>query len=275
MANKKAEIVKKAAEGEMTFLEHLEVLRWHIIRSLAAIALFGIVMFLSNDFIFDRVLFGPKYADFPTYRLFCPIVDRMCEAPVFNVQTITIEEKFVTHLKVSIILGIVVAFPYIFWEIWNFIKPGLYPKERRAARGIVWICSFLFLLGILFGYYIITPFALKFLTGWQVATDTIVSTPTLTSYVNSITFYTLPAGIVFEMPIVVYFLTKIGLMSPEFMRQYRRMAIIIILIVSGIITPPDVMTQFLIGIPLFILYEVSIVISQRVVKAQEAEEKAQ
>jgi sec-independent protein translocase protein TatC len=271
MAEKKAEIVKHEPHAEMTFLEHLEVLRWHIIRSLVAIALFGIVMFLSNEFIFDRVLFGPKYADFPTYGWFCPIVERMCDAPVFNVQTITIEEKFMTHLKVSIILGIVVAFPYILWEIWSFVKPGLYAKERKAARGIVWICSFLFILGILFGYYIITPFALKFLTGWEVATDAIVSTPTLTSYVSSITFYTLPSGIVFEMPIVVYFLTKIGLMSPEFMRQYRRMAIVIILIVAGIITPPDVLSQFLIGIPLFILYEVSIIISKRVVAEQEKE----
>ncbi|MBK8502837.1 MAG: twin-arginine translocase subunit TatC [Saprospiraceae bacterium] len=274
MAEKKTEIVKHEPHAEMTFLEHLEVLRWHIIRSLVAIALFGIVMFLSNEFIFDRILFGPKYADFPTYGWFCPFVERMCDAPVFSVQTITIEEKFMTHLKVSIILGIVVAFPYIIWEIWSFVKPGLYAKERNAARGIVWICSFLFLLGISFGYYIITPFALKFLTGWEVATDTIVSTPTLTSYVSSITFYTLPSGIVFEMPIVVYFLTKIGLMSPEFMRQYRRMAIVIILIVAGIITPPDVLSQFLVGIPLFILYEVSIIISKRVIAQQEKEEAA-
>lgn len=271
MASKTAVVVKKDAQAEMTFLEHLEVLRWHIIRSLAAIALFAVVMFVSNEFVFDRVLFGPRYADFPTYRWFCNIVERMCDAPIFDVITVTIEEKFVTHLKVSIILGVVMAFPYIFWEIWSFIKPGLYPKERKAARGIVWICSFLFVLGILFGYYIITPFAMKFLAGWEVASGSIASTTTLTSYVSSITFYTLPSGIVFEMPIVVYFLTKIGLMSPEFMRQYRRMAIVIILVVSGIITPPDVLTQFLIGIPLFILYEVSILISQRVVNAQEKE----
>lgn len=271
MATKKAEVVKQGDQAEMTFLEHLEVLRWHIIRSLAAIAIFAIVMFLSNEFIFDRVLFGPKYSDFPTYRWFCPIAERMCDGPTFSVQTVTVEEKFITHLKVSIILGMVVAFPYIFWEVWSFIKPGLYPKEKKAARGIVWICSGLFLMGIMFGYFIITPFALIFLTGWQIATDVIVSTPTLTSYVSSITFYTLPAGIVFEMPVVVYFLSKIGLMSPDFMRQYRRMAIVIILIVSGIITPPDVLTQFLIGIPIYMLYEVSILISQRVVNAQEKE----
>ncbi|NND34741.1 MAG: twin-arginine translocase subunit TatC [Saprospiraceae bacterium] len=265
------EVVKQEPEAEMTFLEHLEALRWHIIRSLAAIALFGIVMFLSKEFVFDRVIFGPKFNDFPTYKIFCYFINTMCQPPVFEVQTISVEEKFLTHIKVSIILGVVVAFPYVFWEIWSFVKPGLYPKERKAARGIVWICSSLFLTGVLFGYYIITPFALKFLTGYEIATT--ISSPTLSSYVSSIAFYTLPAGFVFELPIVVYFLTKVGLITPEFMRQYRRMAFIIILVLSAIITPPDVLTQFLIGIPIFVLYEISIIISKRVVAAQKAEEE--
>lgn len=270
MANQTTEIVKHEPEAEMTFLEHLEALRWHIIRSLAAIALFAIVMFLSKEFVFERVIFGPKYADFPTYRLFCAFISGMCEPPVFDVITITIEEKFLTHLKVSIILGLVVAFPYVFWEIWSFIKPGLYPKERKAARGVVWVCSGLFLIGVMFGFFIIAPFALKFLSGYEIATTR--STVTLSSYVSSITFYTLPAGIVFELPVVVYFLTKVGLITPDFMRQYRRMAVIVILILSAIITPPDVTSQFLIGVPLYVLYEISILISKRVVAAQKAEE---
>ncbi len=263
------EVVKKEPEAEMTFLEHLEALRWHIIRALAAIALFGIVVFLNKDFIFDRVIFGPKYPDFPTFKFFCNFIDWMCNPPVFDVQTITIEEKFLTHLKVSIILGLVLAFPYVFWELWSFVKPGLYPKERKAARGIVGTCSGLFLLGIAFGYFIITPFAMKFLTGYELAAT--VSSPTLSSYVSSITFYVLPAGFVFELPIVVYFLTKVGLIDTAFLRSYRRIAIVVILSLSAIITPPDVITQFLIGVPLYLLYEASIIIAKRVEAQQEAE----
>lgn len=269
MAKNGKQVVPHSPEAEMTFLEHLEALRWHLIRSVAAIALFGIVIFVNKEFVFDRVIFGPKYGDFPTYEFFCSFLDNMCNPPAFDVQTISVEEKFLTHLKVSIILGIVIAFPYVFWELWNFVKPGLYPKERKAARGVVWVCSSLFLLGIAFGYFIITPFALNFLTGYDVA-DT-VSSPTLSSYVSSITFYTLPAGFVFELPIVVYFLTKVGLITPAFMKQYRRIAFVLILVLSAIITPPDVFTQFLIGVPVFILYEISILISEKVYNKLEQE----
>ncbi len=260
---------KKAVGAEMTFLEHLEELRWHIIRSLASVALFGIVIFTNKEFVFDRIIFGPKWETFPTYKFFCKILNIMCTPPQFMVQAFKVEEKFITHLKVSIILGIIISFPYIFWEVWKFIKPGLYQNERKAARGMVFVCSALFLLGVLFGYYVISPFALNFLTGYELA-DTI-STPTLTSYVNNMAMYTVPTGIVFELPVVVYFLTKIGLITPQFLKQYRKMAFVVILVMSAVITPPDVMTQFLIGVPLYILYEISIVISQRVVAQQEKE----
>ena len=256
------------AESEMTFLEHLEVLRWHIIRSILSIALFAIVLFSNKEFVFDRVIFGPKYASFPTYQFFCKYFGTLCEPPDFLIQTIQVQEKFITHLKVSIIMGIVISFPYIFWEVWQFIKPGLYPKERKAAKGMVGICSFLFILGTLFGYYVVTPFALKFLTGYEISTVTATAT-TLSSYVNILAMWTVPAGIIFELPIVMYFLTKVGLVTPEFLRKYRRLAIVVILIVAAIITPPDPTTQFLIGVPLYILYEISIMISQRVTVAQE------
>ena len=271
MSNTAVVVKKEEEQGEMTFLEHLEALRWHLIRSIASIALFAIVMFLCKEFVFDRIIFGPKFADFPTFKFFCQFMSSMCVPPEFTVQTVTVEEKFLTHLKVSIILGVVVAFPYVVWEMWQFIKPGLYPNERRAARGVVFVCSMLFLIGVLFGYFIIAPFALKFLTGYEVA-DTI-SSPTLTSYVNNMAMYTVPTGIIFELPIVVYFLTKVGLITPDFMKKYRRMAVVVILVLSAVITPPDVTTQFLIGVPLYLLYEVSIVISKRVV-AQQAKEEA-
>ncbi len=256
----------------MTFLEHLEVLRWHIIRALLSIALFAIVIFTNKDFVFDRVIFGPKFGTFPTYQFFCKFMGSMCEPPNLLVQTIHIQEAFITHLKVSIIGGLVIAFPYIFWEIWQFVKPGLYPKEQKAARGIVFICSFLFLLGVSFGYFVISPFALKFLTGWDIG-GVAATTSTLSSYVSNITMYTVPAGIIFELPIVVYFLTKVGLVTPDFLKKYRRLAVVVILILAAIITPPDPTTQFLIGVPLYILYEASIIISKRVIVAQEREDE--
>ncbi|MBX2817309.1 MAG: twin-arginine translocase subunit TatC [Saprospiraceae bacterium] len=268
---------KLSQAGEMTFLEHLEALRWHLIRSVAAIVLFAVVMFISKEFVFGIVIFGPVEDFFPTYRFFCNLIGRMCEAPELIIQSIQVQEKFITHLKVSILLGIVVAFPYIFWEMWQFIKPGLYPKEQKAARGVVGICSFLFLLGVFFGYYVITPFALHFLTGYDIAGyayNDVVTTSTLTSFVNNLAMYCMPAGIIFELPVVVYFLTKVGLITSGFLKKYRRLAFVIILVLSAIITPPDVMTQFLIGIPLYILYEISIGISKRVEKKQALDETA-
>ena len=162
------------------------------------------------------------------------------------------------------------AFPYILWEVWRFVKPGLYDNEKRAARGFVLICSFLFLSGVLFGYFVIAPFAIKFLASYDIGA---INAPTLESYVNYMVLFTLPTGIIFQLPVLVYFLTKIGLIDAEFMRTYRRHAIVLILILSAMITPPDVITQFLIGIPLFFLYELSINVARRVKKQEEEAEK--
>jgi len=261
----------KTGNSEMTFLEHLEHLRWHIIRALVSVVVFAVIVFLSRDFVFDTIIFGPRNENFPTYRFFCNLIDVLCVPPEFTLQAFKVEEKFVTHLKVSIILGIVISFPYIFWELWRFIKPGLYEKEQKVARGVVGVCSALFLTGILFGYYVISPFALTFLTGYELSD--IPSQPTITSYVNMMAMFTLPAGITFELPMVIYFLSKVGLVTPEFLRKYRRFAVVIILVLAAIITPPDVITQFLIGIPLYVLYEISIIISKRVVANMEKEEQ--
>jgi len=194
----------------------------------------------------------------------------MCFAPPeFRKQAIGFGEAFITSIKVSIIGGIILAFPYVFWEIWRFIKPGLYPEERRYTRGVVFICSFLFFLGVLFGYFIIAPFAINFLAGYTI--PGVENSPTLNSFINYMIMFTAPAGLIFELPVLVFFLTKIGLLTSETMRTYRRHSIIVILLLSAIITPPDVVTQFLIAIPLSILYEISIVIARRV-ERKEAEE---
>lgn len=262
--------LEEGSVREMSFLDHLEELRWHLIRAILSILAIAIVVFIMKNFVFTNIIFAPKEADFITYRIFCSISDALCFAPPdFKVQAFKIEEQFVTHIKVSIILGFIVSFPYVFYEIWQFVKPGLYKKEVTAARGIVGVCSILFLIGVAFGYFIITPFALTFLTNYNLA-DTIAQ-PTLTSYVNNLTMYTLPTGLIFELPVVMFMLAKIGLVTEQDLKTYRKVAFVVILVVSAIITPPDLMTQLMITLPLYGLYELSIKVVARVEKKAEDE----
>jgi len=260
-------------EKEMTFFEHLEALRWHIIRSLIAVLVIATYLFMQKDFLFKTIVYGPRDPGFFTYRLFCSFGEMMCIQPThFDVITRDLAEKFTTHITVSMVLGLILAFPYVFWEFWRFVKPGLYPKERKSARGIVLVCSILFITGVLFGYYFIAPFALSFLAGYELA-DTL-ATPTLNSYINYMIMFTLPVGIIFEMPVVSFFLTKAGILSPGFLRKGRRYALIIILIVAAILTPsPDVVSQLILATPLYILYEASIGVSARVYKGMEKRQK--
>lgn len=272
------DVEPEVKEGkEMTFLEHLEELRWHLIRSAIAVLIIGIVVFVAKDFVFGVLIFGPTRPEFFSYQLMCQFADyinspAVClRPPKITFITPIFGELFITHLKVSVVLGLVVAFPYIFWEIWRFVSPGLYDRERQAARGVVFVCSALFLSGILFGYYVIAPFAVTFLTTYNIP-GIDQALPALSSYINYLIMFTVPAGLIFELPVVAYFFTRIGLITPEFMRAYRRHAFVVILIVAAVITPPDVVTQMLIGIPLYILYEISIIISKRVVARMEEEE---
>ncbi len=257
-------------EKEMSFVEHLEELRWHLIRSLIAIMIFGILAFVFRRFVFDYIIFGPRHDDFPTYRFFCMLSDSTCFNPEkFEIKPIQMGEEFFTAIKVAFWMGFIASFPYLFYEFWKFIKPGLYERERKAARGIVLSCSFLFILGISFGYFIIAPFAINFLIGFDVGA--MVSTaPTLSSYVNYMTLFTVPTGILFQLPIFVFFFSIIGLLTPDVMRKYRKHAFIVILIIAAIATPPDVVTQFLVGVPVYILYEASILISARASKKYQA-----
>ncbi|MEO0727767.1 MAG: twin-arginine translocase subunit TatC [Bacteroidota bacterium] len=257
---------------EMSFLDHLEELRWHIIRSLIAIAVAGIVLFLFRTWYFNEVILGPAFNDFASYGWFCDLSKKigageaLCMTlPDFKIQAVNFAEQFITTIKLCFVGGFVVAFPYVFYEIWKFIAPGLYDSERKATRGIVFICSVLFIMGVLFGFFIIAPFATNFLMGFT-ASETVANNPTLSSFVLYMVMFTLPAGLIFELPIVVYFLAKLGIVTPEGMRKYRRHSIIGILMLSAILTPPDVVTQFLIGIPLYVLYEISIIVAARMAK---------
>lgn len=259
----------KKRDKEMSFLEHLEALRWHLIRSIIAVIIGGVVAFSAKDFIFNKVIFAPRYPEFWTYRVICWISEALCfEPPPFQIITRDLAEKFLVHFKSSIAIGFILAFPYIFWEIWKFIKPALYEREIRAARGMVAICSTLFIVGVLFGYFIIAPFSISFLAGY--ALGDIQATPTLASYMNYMLMFTLPLGLVFELPVVVYFFAKIGLIGPDIMRKQRRLAFVVILIVAALITPTtDAATLMIVTIPLYGLYEISIFVAQKAYKTFE------
>lgn len=272
MALDQVDVDKIEEESEMSFLDHLEALRWHLVRSVVALVVITIVVFIAKDFLV-MILDAPRSKDFPTYRFFCNMSEVTCfYPPDFTLDTRTPTEGFLTHIRASVIFSLILTFPYLFWEIWKFIKPALHKNELKAARGIVFSCSSLFLSGVLFGYFIITPFALTFLANYEFGTN-VRFEPNLSEYVSTMINFTLPTGLVFQMPVAVYFLSKVGLITPEFLKTYRRHAMIIILVLAAIVTPPDVVTQFLIGIPLFMLYEASIVISRRVINKAEAKEK--
>lgn len=265
---KKTKIDADGVERDMGFLDHLEELRWHIIRAAGAILVVAIVMMIFKEFTFGTIIFGPKKYDFFTYEFFCSLGEATCfRPPELPLETREMGEQFFIHIKASFWMGFIFAFPYVFYQLWSFIKPGLYKNEQKAARGLVFVCSMLFVVGVLFGYFIIAPFAITWLGNYSVGMEA-VNKPTLASYVNYLTMFTIPCGIIFELPIVAYFLSKIGLITADFLRTYRKHAIVIIFLVSAIVTPPDVVTQILIGIPVIFLYEISIRIAQREEKKQ-------
>ena len=271
--------MSKITEGEMSFLEHLEVMRWHLLRSIAAIVILALVAFVFKEIVFDKIILAPKEPPFPTNRWLCQLgeilgLERICiNQNPFTLQTVKMAEQFSMHIIVSLVAGIVVAFPYIFWEFWRFIIPALYDKERNTARGAVFFTSLLFILGVLFGYYIISPLSVNFLGNYKVS-ESVISAPTLRSYVQTITSVVLAAGLVFQLPILVYFLSKVGLVTPDFLKKYRRHSLVVIVTLSAIITPPDVFSQVLVALPLMVLYEIGIAISRRIMKEQDAEMEA-
>jgi sec-independent protein translocase protein TatC len=267
---------EKEPKAEMSFLQHLEELRWHLVRSSAAIFIFALIAFFNKEFLFDKLILAPKNADFPTYRFLCMLGQKLnldesiCIKELsFTLINIDMSGQFSTHMSVSLYAGMIIAFPYVIWELWRFIKPGLHNHERKYANGIVFFTSLLFFLGVLFGYYVITPMSVNFLGTYQVS-SLVANQISLGSFISTVTTLTLMTGVVFELPILVYFLTKIGVLTPDFMRHYRRHAIVVLLIIAAIITPPDVTSQILVTIPLLVLYEVSIFVSAYVLKQPEA-----
>ncbi len=270
----------KDPNTEMHFLDHLEALRWHLVRSAIAIVLLALVAFLNTEILFDQIILGAKNPDFLTYRVLCQLSERfnvdMCirEVP-FILINIDISGQFTTHIYTSFIAGFILGFPYLIWELWRFIKPALSKKELKYTRGIVIFSSLLFLSGVLFGYYIISPLSINFLGSYQISAM-VANQITLSSFISTVTMLTLSSGVVFELPVVIYFLSKIGIVTPSFLRTYRRHAMVIILIIAALITPsPDISSQILVAIPLFILYEIGIGVSAMVLRNKEKEAKSQ
>lgn len=263
-------------QAEMSFLGHLEALRWHLVRAVGVVMVLALTWFFLKELLFDGILLAPKNPQFLTYRVLCSLSDRLqlgddlCirEIP-FKLIATDISSQFTTHMWVAFVAGLVTGFPYVVWELWRFIKPALHEKERRYANGIVFYTSFLFITGVLFGYYVITPMTVNFLGNYQVSTE-VQNMISLDSFISTVTTMTLITGIVFELPIVVYFLSKVGILNPKFMRDYRRHAIVVILILSAVITPTsDATTLIMVAIPLYVLYEVSIFVSAYVVRGKE------
>lgn len=259
----------KSLEAEMSFFDHIDVLRKHLLRALLVIVIFTAAAFWFYEFIFNTVIMGPKSPDFWTYRMMCKLVQQFpslgsdfciteIKGKIINTE---MAGQFTLQINSCIMTGIVFGIPYILFELWLFIKPALHEKERRSARGFVFFASILFFIGVLFGYFIICPLSINFLTNFSVS-PMIENTFTIDSYLSSIATLTIGTGIIFELPVVIYILSLFGIMTPAFMRSSRRYAIVIILIIAAVVTPtPDMMTMCVVAMPLFLLYELSIFVS--------------
>ena len=264
---------KVSKKKDMGFVDHLEALRWHLVRSVIAILVFAIAIFIKIDWIFDHIIYGPMRSDFITYSGLCNLGhklhmgDALCmPAPNVQMQVTQFGSQFMSSISIAFIGGFIIAFPYIFWEFWNFIKPALTPREIKNTRGSIFWVTFFFLIGVSFGYFLLAPFTFSFLSNFKIGSLQALETkPTLDDYIENMINIIIGTGISFELPIVSYVLTKIGLVTPAFLQAYRKYAYVIILLVAAVITPsPDWMSQTLVAVPLFILFELSIMISKRV-----------
>lgn len=255
----------------MSFLGHLEALRWHLVRCSLVIVVLAGVAFCYPEILFGKILLGPSKSDFFTYTFLCDLSHKwdmgetLCVGELkFDIKSYTLMGQFSLAMWGSIVAGIIAAFPYVLWEIWRFIKPALKEKEAKAASGFIVSATALFLSGVLFGYYVVSPMAIVFLGNFQVD-PSLETVPSLDSYISLLTTLVLLMGLVFELPIIIYFLAKFGIITAAFMQKHRKHAVIVILIVSAVITPTtDIMTQMLVAVPLWVLYEVSIVVAKRV-----------
>ena len=263
----------------MSFLNHLEELRWLLVRSCIAILITSVVAVFFNEFIFDVIIFGPKQGDFVTYQFFCNVATKLdldrsfCENELpFVIQNRTMDGQLSVMIWTCITAGFIMAFPVILWEFWKFIRPALYQNERKYAKLFIFISSILFFLGVVFGYFVLVPLSINFLANFTIS-SVVENQIDINSYIGLVKTTSLATGLVFELPIVIFFLTYLGLITDSFLREYRRYAYVLILIVAAVVTPPDVISQLIVSFPLVILYECSIVVAKVITKRNVQKEK--
>lgn len=263
----------------MNFFDHLEALRWHIVRSLIAIIVAAIAVFIKIQFIYEHIILGPTRHDFITYRLLCSLghslnmADKFClpDVPI-QFQSMQLSGQFMQAFSSSFMFAFIVAAPYILWEFWRFIKPALKPSELKYTRGVVFWTSLLFFAGVGFGYFLIAPYTVNFFASYHLS-DSIQNIITIQSYMDTLSQLVMGCGALFELPILVYFLSKVNVLTPAFLKKYRKHAFVIILVVAAFISPPDVVSQFIVTIPLYMLFEISIAISARVQRQRDEEDE--
>lgn len=272
---KETDITEQDEGREMTFWEHLDELRGALWRIVIAILVTSIAAFAFKEVLFDDIILAPKSKTFITYRAFCKLgewlsMPSLCVDPShFQLINISLAGQFTAHMNISMIVGLIVALPYALWELWRFIKPGLSDREIRNSRGIVAIVTLLFLTGVCFSYFVAAPLMINFLGGYTVS-DAVINQIALTSYVSSITMMTLLMGLLFELPMLILFLTKIGIITPKHLRKYRKHTVVGILIVAGVITPsPDIFSQIIVAVPLYALFELSLAMSARIYRKKQ------
>lgn len=257
----------------MGFLDHIEALRWHIIRSVLVIIVAAICIFFKVEWIFDKIIMGPAHNDFISYKWFCALgrifhYDSFCLGEIkMEFQNTAVTGQFMMSMSVSMMLGFICAFPYVLWELWRFIKPALKPIEVRYARGIVFWCSLLFFAGVMFAYLIVAPYTINFFGSYQLSPQ-FKNIITIENYYDTMSNLILALGLVFELPIIVFFLSKIGILTPQFLKDKRKYAVLILFLLSEIITPPDLFSCLLVFFPLYTLFEISVFISARALKAK-------
>ncbi|WP_255497846.1 twin-arginine translocase subunit TatC [Flavobacterium sp. I3-2] len=257
---------------EMSFLGHLEELRWLLVRSTIAILIGGIIAFMFNEFIFDTIIFGPKRGDFITYQFFCDLATRFdldksfCNQILpFEIQNRTMDGQLSVLIWTCITAGFIISFPYFLWELWKFISPALYKNEKKYAKTFIFVSSLLFFFGVLFGYYVLVPLSINFLVNTQIS-SIVENSIDINSYIGLVKTTSLATGLIFELPVIIFFLTYLGLITDSFLKEYRKYAYVLILIVAAVVTPPDVISQIIVSIPMVILYEGSILVAKIITK---------
>jgi len=257
-------------EKQMSFFDHVDVLRKHIIRSVIVLLVLVVLSFIYIETLFNNVILGPINPDFFTYRVICKISymlydnSRLClEAINIQLVNLQVQGQFLSAFKISLISGFIIGFPYFMFEFWRFVRPALTKTERKMATGLVTFCSLLFFSGVLFGYYVLSPISINFFVGFSLS-DQIANQPTFQNIVGLVSVLAVGTGLLFELPILMYFLARIGLLSSSLLKKYRKIAILVILVLSAIFTPPDMVSQLILAIPIYLLYELGLYLTKSV-----------